>query len=323
MSVSEEDQPPVSCIVVTRNTREMTLRCLESVVRSTPAGMVQPVVVDNASRDGTAEEVARRFPQAQVIRNQENAGFGRANNLGAAKAEGRCLFLLNSDTLVTDGCIQRLLGELDADEKLGAVAPRLTGADGQPQKTADILPDPIADLFPAVRRRRRWRVCLAAENGQPLPPEGYLGGAALMVRRSAFEQIGGFDQRFFFYHEDADLSFRLAQAGWSLRVCPQAEVVHLGGGSARSLGTAASVEMIRSRLQFLLWRRGRTAAFLSGIASVAGHLRRAASAAVLAPFSPRHRERLRTRAGVLLWFAMGLPDRDAPVYRRLLGDWRA
>lgn len=315
------DMPPVSCIVVTRNTREMTLRCLESVLQWTPDGSVRLVVVDNASRDGTAEEVRRRFPEAAVIRSRENCGFGRACNLGAAAATGRALFLLNSDALVTEGCIETLLAELDADEKLGAVAPRIAGADGRPQMSAELLPDPLADLFGPVRRRRRQRLRPVAERGGLLPPGAYLGGAALMVRRTAFQEAGGFDERLYFYHEDADLSMRLAAAGWRLGVCGRAVVVHLGGGSARAMRAAASVEMVRSRLQLLRMRRGGAAACLSAIACLAGHLRRAAAAAVVAPFSPRRRQRLRERALVLVWFAMGMPPRTSPLYRRLLGDW--
>ncbi len=318
---STDDSPPVTCIVVTRNTREMTLQCLESVYRSTPPGMTRPVVVDNASDDGTAEEVKRRFPDALVIRNNENTGFGRANNLAARAAGGRLLLLLNSDALVADGCIPALAAELEADAALGAAAPLLTGPDGQPQKTADVLPDPLADLFPAVRRKRAERVRAAVERGDALPPEGYLGGAVLMVRREAFEQAGGFDERYFFYHEDADLSWRMAQKGWKLKVCRSARAVHLGGASANRLGAAASVEMVRSRLQFLTEHRGKRAAALSGLACILGHLRRASTAALAAPFSPRHRERLKTRTAVLVWFSLGMPGRDSAAYTRLLGGW--
>lgn len=210
-------------------------------VRSVPPG-VPVVVVDNASTDGSAD-VAERAG-ASVVRNGANAGFGPACNQGAALALGRAILFLNPDAALVDGaaCLARLLGELDADPSVGAVAPSLSG-DGQEEFQLRRLPTPASLFREAFLVNRLWP-------GNPwFRRERYLdrprteafdveqpAAAALLVRREAFEGIGGFDRAFRpAWFEDVDLCARLWKSGHRIRYVPSARATHVGGTTMRSL----------------------------------------------------------------------------------------
>jgi GT2 family glycosyltransferase len=177
----------------------------------------EAVVVDNASSDGSADAVASEFPEAKLIRQPFNVGFGRANNAGLQQAEGRFVLLLNPDVTVMPGCVGRLADFLLVRPDVGAVGPRLQRPDGS------------LDL--AARRFNQY-------NMGHLPPseihEMDAGTAAcLMVRRAAVDRVGFFDPDYFMYGEDLDLCFRLKSGGWKIYYLPTARAVHLKGESTR------------------------------------------------------------------------------------------
>jgi GT2 family glycosyltransferase len=219
----ESGPPSLSIVIVSYNTRELLRQCLESVRRHEPAAQV--IVVDNASRDGSAAMVRAGFPEVDVIESAQNLGFAGANNLGLERATGAFVVLLNSDTVIEDDGLSRCASWVREHPELGAASPRLMGADGIPQH--------CLFRFPSVRERLRQQ----ARRETPPPssdrdPEGWLAGTALVLRREALESVGGgLDASYFMYWEDADLSARLRRAGWDLAVYPGAEVVHYGGAS--------------------------------------------------------------------------------------------
>lgn len=313
----------VSYVVVTRNTRELTLGCLASI----RANGLEPgrdiVLVDNASSDGTAEAARREFPEAAVLDNGENAGFGRACNQGADACRGRYLFFLNSDTKLTPGCTDTLLSTMASDSRIGAAGPRLVGKDGSVQISAAILMEPASDLFSALRRSRTRRLQERLDRSGDITGLGYLSGAALMVRRDAFDQAAGFAEELFFYHEDADLCKRIARNGWGVRYVSDAEVCHCGGSSTDSVRMAAAIEMMRSRLQYLRKHYGWSGAIAGGCGHLAGNARRAVVGAVASPLSPGRRARTKVRWLTCAWFVLGMPSRQSATYRRLFGDWDA
>ena len=131
------DRPPtVSVIIVNWNTRELLRACLDSLPWDSERMRIEVIVVDNASEDGSATMVAEQFPQARVLRNRENVGVVRATHQGLRAATGEFLFMLNSDTEVRPGAIERLVEVLAADERIGAVGPRLLNPDGTSQSNA-------------------------------------------------------------------------------------------------------------------------------------------------------------------------------------------
>jgi len=208
-------------IVVTYEAREHTLRCLEHLLAACrPQDRV--IVVDNASSDGTAAAVRRRFPVVRVLAMPENVGFGRAVNAGVAAGEGEAVVLVNNDLFVEPPFVGALLAALEADPDVGMVAGLSLVPGGE-------LVDGFGielDVTLAAYNRLRLRPPSAA----PGVLAGPSGGAAA-YRRRAFEAAGGFDAALFAYGEDADLALRLRRAGWRAAAAPQARGVHLGGAS--------------------------------------------------------------------------------------------
>lgn len=212
-----------SIIIVSFNTEDLTRNCLASLAEH-ESGM-EVIVVDNASRDGSADMVETEFPDVRLVRLVENVGFGGANNIGYQQATHDEIILLNSDTVLNDNALTQCLERLRADPKLGVVSPALMGVDGVPQQ--------CRHRFPTVGDHLR-----KAFRGTPRPasdvPEDccWLAGTCLVLKKKAIEQVGGlFDDALFMYWEDADLSSRLLSGGWRLAECKDVEIIHYGGAS--------------------------------------------------------------------------------------------
>jgi GT2 family glycosyltransferase len=210
----------LSIIVVSFNTRDLLRCCLNSIRRYEP--LAEIIVVDNASRDGSADMVRTEFPEAILIQSPTNLGFARANNLGLAASRQDTLVLLNSDTELLDDSLSRCARRLEANPKLGAVHPELVGVDGHSQQCEYLLPS-----FRAVARTT-IRLQPPRANDQ----NTWLAGTALVLRRQALDAIGGrLDDGYFIYWEDTELSSQLRRAGWQLAVEVGTRVKHVGGAS--------------------------------------------------------------------------------------------
>ncbi|MBW3534809.1 MAG: glycosyltransferase family 2 protein [Gemmatimonadetes bacterium] len=233
------DRPDVSAIVVSFNTRELTLAALASV-EAQEGVRTETWVVDNASSDGTADAVRRGHPSAHLLALEENVGFGRANNLAMERAAGRHLLLLNSDARFAEpGGLRRLVDALEAEADVGVVGPRLESPAGRLEYSARRFAGSRTEL---LRRTPIHRV-LAPRGG----PERLLGdawphdrrrdvdwltGACLLVRRGVVEDAGGFDPAIFMYGEEQEWCWRVRKAGWRVVFDPFVTVVHLRGASS-------------------------------------------------------------------------------------------
>ena len=226
-------KPLVSAIVVNWNARDQLLDCLRAyyACSDVPA---EAVVVDMASRDGSVESVAREFPEAKVIRQRTNVGFGRANNAGLQVAEGRFILLMSPDVTVMPGCVGRLADFLLVRPDAGAVGPRLQRPDGLLDETARRgFPSPSATLFhyaglgkvfPNSERLNRYSM-----GHLPVTETHEIDAgtaACMMVRRAAIDRVGFFDPDYFMYGEDLDLCYRLKSSGWKVFYLPTARAVH-------------------------------------------------------------------------------------------------
>ena len=240
-------------VIVSYNTREETLACLRSIFAAPPMGLGRVWVVDNASADGSVDAIRADFPRVEVIALPSNAGFGAANNVALRKSDAALALLLNSDTLVRAGAIDRLVARLD-DTGAVAAGPRLVDRDGHPEISYGPMLTPWSEAI------QRTRVRLAARSG-PLARRyvaslvgrerdvDWVSGACLLARREALVAAGFFDERYFLYEEDVDLCAALRAGGGRVLFTPAVEATHLRGRSARASGAGAS-HYDRSHLAF-------------------------------------------------------------------------
>ena len=228
--------PLLSVIIVSYNTRQMTLDCLQALYADLGSSSAEVWVVDNASTDGSADAIRAAFPQVNLIQNPRNAGFGAANNLALRQAAGEFLLLLNSDAFLHPGAVAALRDHLQTHPRAGVAGPRLLNVDGSLQPSCYRFPSPprawlenlwISSLLPhhpVVGDFRRW--AHDAERSVD-----WVIGACLLVRRQAWEAAGEFDESFFMYQEETDWQRRVRGAGWDIGFTPSALVTHLGGAS--------------------------------------------------------------------------------------------
>jgi GT2 family glycosyltransferase len=263
--VTAPPPPRVTAVIVSFNTREHLLRCLASLE---PVRLPhETIVVDNASADGSPDAVAARFPAARVVRNAENAGFGRASNQGIALARAPYVLLVNSDAEVRPGAVEAMAALLDERPRVGAVGPRTLSADGAVEVSFGPPLTPLGEwrqrrLVRGVRARDRRALAEAAALASVERTPAWLSAACLMARRDALAEIGGFDEEFFLYEEDVDLCRRLAQTGWTLLFTPAAEVVHHLGRSMEQAPERAGLEYERSHLLYYRKHNGTLATAL-------------------------------------------------------------
>ncbi len=215
------------------------------------------IVVDNASTDGSAEMVQREFPQVKLIANKFNIGYASANNQGAKLANGRYFLLLNPDAEVTSQAIDKMLAFAETHPDAGAIAPKLVYPDGRLQTSVRSFPTPASllfsasgldKLFPNSKLLGRYRMTWfgydkIAEVDQPM-------SSALLVRREAWEQIGGMDESMPIFFNDVDFCWRLKKKGWRIYFLPDAIVVHHHGASTRLLGIGKALETHKGLLRF-------------------------------------------------------------------------
>lgn len=232
----------VSIIIVNWNTRTLLDRCLLSIEAGAAGIAVHVLVVDNGSADGSAELVARKFPRVELLRNQENVGFARANNQAYGLAQGRYVLLLNPDTELREGAVKRMVEFLDADPRGAGVTAVLRNPDGTMQRYHKRLPSwsyvlwsetLLRNVVPANRWTRTFYMRdepfdVVTEIEQP-------PAACLMLRRSVIGTEQLFDERFPIFYNDVDLCRRLRDAGYRLFLQPEAEVMHHGGAGGVGL----------------------------------------------------------------------------------------
>lgn len=245
----------VSIIIVNFNGGGHTRNCLVSLAAHPPAVPHEIILVDNGSTDGSREMAGADFPTVKILPLGRNPGFGAANNAGAREAEGEHLFFLNNDTLVAEDIVSPLSLLLDAHPDWGVIGPRVRNPDGSFQLSFGRFPTPGGE-----RRTRREMRLLRKRDPATLAdfeiryarttPVDWISGAALFARREAFDAVGGFDEGYFLYFEDADLCRRIARAGFAVIHEPARSLVHLGGMSYEPNDASVALEYRRSQLRY-------------------------------------------------------------------------
>jgi N-acetylglucosaminyl-diphospho-decaprenol L-rhamnosyltransferase len=223
-------------VIISYRCRELLRACLDSLRAHPPARPIRVIVIDNASDDGTVAMVRAQYPEVELHASAENLGFAAATNLGARSGEAPFLLALNPDTGVTEGALETVLATIESHPEVAVVGPRLLRADGTLDHAAKrSFPTPLSALghFSGLGRRPGASRSLAAYRAPQVEsgPVDAVNGAFMLMRRSAFEQAGGFDERYWMYMEDLDLCYRLAEAGWVTWYEPRATVLHVKGGT--------------------------------------------------------------------------------------------
>lgn len=241
-SQTMEKTPKVSVVIPTRETRELTLRCLATLWMCNP----QPdevIVVDDGSTDDTVDSVLRKYPRHIFVRLPTSQGFSMAANHGLARASGDLLFLLNSDTEVGPRAIGATREAFADQPNLGIAGAALRHPDGKPQWSGGRLPNilwcfALASGLPALFGRSKiWR-SLRSPSGSNGGPVDWVAGTAMVMRRQVWKQAGPFDTEYRFYCQDIDFCFAAAEAGWSIAILPDLEVLHHHGGTISDLSGA-------------------------------------------------------------------------------------
>ena len=250
-------------VIVNWNTREHLRRCLETVVASNCLDRCRVIVVDNASNDGSVDMARQRFPQVEVIVNEANIGYPRANNVGlrhlgfraagdVASSAPRYALLLNPDTELPRDALARMVDFMDARPEIGVAGPKLLLGDGSLDKACRRgFPTPLvsfyhysglARLFPKNSRFGRYNMTFADEDAE-LEVDSVVG-AYMQVRRAAIERVGLLDEAFFMYGEDIDWAFRIKAAGYKVWYHPAVTVRHFKRAASRK----------NPKAQFEFWR---------------------------------------------------------------------
>ena len=247
-------RPRLSVIIVTYNSRDDVERCLESLTEGTEVDH-EIVVVDNASQDGTVAYVRERWPGVRTIQASENLGFARANNVGIRQTSGELVLLLNPDTVVPPGAVDRLVAVLERHPHTAIVGPRIVDADGRAELSFGRMISPVAEV-------RQKALVLGRQRG--VPGVGWIiermtrtsrhvdwvSGACLLARRADLDAVGLFDERFFLYTEDVDLCAAVRARGRHVRFAAGVHIVHLRGRSGASAPGATAAWYRASQLAF-------------------------------------------------------------------------
>ena len=238
---SASGRPVLSAIVVNFNDGANIGRCLSSILDGAKGFPAEVFVVDNASSDGSPEEVARRFPSVRLIRSPENLGFAKANNLAIRQSRGEFVLCLNTDAALLEGTLPALLDEFRLNPRTGIVGPALHDENGHFQVSFGGRVGFFDELLKKAILNRNWAKRLRKDRARRKAV--WVSGAGLLARREALEAAGLFDEGFFLYFEDIDLCRRVGEAGWDVVFLPAVQAYHKGG-------VTTSPQRLRRRLAY-------------------------------------------------------------------------
>jgi GT2 family glycosyltransferase len=264
MTPLEKKIPKVSVIIVNWNTCDILRNCLQSVYTQTQPGLIEVIVVDNGSTDNSCQMVRTLFPGLLLIQNTDNLGFAKANNQAMAVARGQYLLLLNSDTIILDNAVTKVLTFAEANPDAAVIGCRVLNPDRTPQSSCFMFPSILNMLISVCCINRLFshsrffgREEMTWCSGTDSRKVDVVNGCFMLVRRQAVEQVGILDERFFMYAEEADWCYRFRKAGWKTIFYPNAEIIHLNGQSSRMVRAEMLVQLRISILKFIYKHYGR------------------------------------------------------------------
>ncbi|HEX4487710.1 MAG TPA: glycosyltransferase family 2 protein [Terriglobales bacterium] len=302
----------VSTVIVVWNAMKYVVECLESLENCCRESCTEVIVVDNASTDGTPELIEKRFPWVKLIRNRENLGFAKANNIGIAMATGEYLSLVNSDVKFVQDCFTPMAAYMDEHQDVAMLGPRMLDAQGNVGRSTMRFPTlwnsfcRALGLDSVFKHSRVFAGQLMSDfSHSETVDTKVLNGWFWMVRRTALDQVGLLDERFFMYGEDIDWCYRFHRAGHRIVFFAGAEAIHYGGASSSSAPVRFYVEMQRANWQYWRKHRGYLAQFGYLVFLALHHVIRAVGYSFVYLFSPSRsaesRAKIRRSIACLRW----------------------
>ncbi|MFC1922185.1 glycosyltransferase family 2 protein [Chloroflexota bacterium] len=224
--------PDISIVIVNYNTYKYTAQCLDSIYENSTIASFEIIVVDNASSDKSAELLESMFKKIKLVRSPENRGISGGNNLGIRESTGKYVLLLNNDTIVLPGMLDRVVDFLESQPAAGGVGGNLMNPDGTFQSAANDFPTLWGEFLNITKFG--YLVSPYYPSLPPFPEQrevDWLSTAFMLFRRDAIEEIDLMDEQFFIYSDETDLQYRLQEKGWKIYYLPDVKTVHFGGRS--------------------------------------------------------------------------------------------
>ncbi len=231
----------IELIVISYNSCQMTLDCIESVINTTEGLDVGITVVDNASTDDTIVEVIKRFPKVKIVSNESNLGYAAAVNAGAKANNSEYLIISNNDVIYLGGSIEKLVNYLRENPGTAVTGPQQMYLDGCWEYSHGRLPGIVLglkNLFLITSIQQNWQRLKWKKKNAGMKPKNtqYIDGAVMAIRKDVFDSLNGFDEDYFFYTEEADFCKRVRDKGLKVKFIPDAVVTHIRGGSSARMG---------------------------------------------------------------------------------------
>ena len=248
----------LSVIIVNWNTKDFLKNCINSIKENTKKIIYEIIVIDNFSSDGSPRVVEADFPDVTLIKNQENFGFGHANNQGYAMAKGKYILFLNSDMIVQKNCLKKMFDFMEKNPAIGASSCKLTHPDGSLQhscrefpsfKTIFLMQIGVRFFFPKMKIFRDY--LMLDWDHSDIREIDQIMGSFMFIRGMVIKEVGGFDERFWMYFEEVDLCLRIKAAGWKIVHYPYVSSIHFLSKSSDQWGVIKRIrEFQKSSLKY-------------------------------------------------------------------------
>lgn len=235
----------LSIVIVSYNTLELLRNCLNSIFNNTKDINFEVWVVDNQSKDGSADMVEKEFPQVKLIKNNINGGFSQANNLALSQVKSRYSLILNPDTIVPEGTLKTCVEYMDIHEDIGCLGCKVVKPNGDLDRACKRgFPTPwnslsyflkLDKIFPNSKKFGGYNATYIHEDEES--EIDCLVGAFMMVRKQTIDKVGLLDDTFFMYGEDIDWCYRIKEAGWKNYYYPKVKIIHYKGESSKKQST--------------------------------------------------------------------------------------
>lgn len=307
-------QPDLSIITVSWNVSQFLAGCLDSLRLESPRAdglTVEVIVIDSASSDGTPTMIAARYPQVKLLAQTQNVGFTVGNNIGLKVASGRYLMLLNPDTIVVGDALTQLVKYMDAQPQVGVSGPQTLNADGTVQSTRRRFPTLATGIFestwlqPFAPRRVLDRFYAADIADDATADVDWVQGSALVVRREAYELVGGLDEQYVMFSEEVDWCKRIKSAGWRVVYVGTAKIIHYGGQSTEQVTARKHIHFQQSKLRYFRKYHGPVVALVLRLVLLISYAQQTVAESVKAAVGykqtmrPERRERIKVYRQVI------------------------